>query len=300
MPTTDFHSHPQPVTDYATAVARINAKQAQEIATPGFRPDLKSILLTHGQKTKRAVLWFHGYSSATPEFASLAQLTFEKGYNSFVPCAPHHGFADRLSPEVSRVKAGELVRYTDEMVDLMHGLGDEIIVGGISMGGAMTAWAAQERPDVAMAILVAPFIGAKIIPDPLIRSVVFVTQYLPDILQWWDPEKKEKIEGGNYGYYQRSFHSLGQVLKIGFHVFSEANLQPPKVKQIWMVTNAHDDAVSNTMADSLAAIWRKSGSTNVRAFCFPDELELPHGCIALETPKGKPGLVYAELMRMIG
>src|SRR5512135_3924292 len=140
MPSIDFHSHPQPVTDYAAAVARINARQAKETATRGFRPDLKSILLTHGQKTKRAVLWFHGYTAAPREFAVLAQQTFEKGYNTFVPCAPHHGFEDRLSPEVSRVKAGELVRYTDEMVDLMHGLGEEIIVGGLSMGGTQTAW----------------------------------------------------------------------------------------------------------------------------------------------------------------
>jgi pimeloyl-ACP methyl ester carboxylesterase len=296
----EFHAHPQPVTDYTDAVARINAKQASEVATPGFRPDLKSILLTHGHKTRRAVLWLHGYTAATREFAALAQQTFEKGYNTFVPCAPHHGFKDRLSPELSRVKAGELVRYTDEMVDLMHGLGDEIIVGGLSMGGAMTAWAAQERPDVAVAIMVAPFLGARIVPDSLIRPVAILTQYLPDILQWWDPVKKEKIEGGDYGYFKRSFHSLGQILKIGSYVFSQASRLPPKAGQVWMVTNAHDDAVSNPMADRLVATWRSSGAKNVAAFCFPDELGLPHGCISADEPKGRPELVYTELMKMVG
>ncbi len=296
----DFHAHPQPITDYAAAVARINAKQAKEVALPGFRPDLKSILLTHGQKTKRAVLWFHGYTVTTLQFAPLAQLCFEKGYNAFVPCNPHHGFENRLSPEVSRVKAEELVRFTGEMVDLMHGLGDEIIVGGLSMGGAMTAWVAQERPDVEKTIIVAPFLGARIIPDPLIRPAVYATQLLPDILQWWDPEKKEKIEGPNYGYFKHSTRSLGQILIFGFKIFSLATQQPPKVREIWMVTNAHDDAVSNPIADRLVAIWRKSGASNVQTLCFPDELGMPHDCISLEAPMGKPELVYAELMKMVG
>ncbi len=300
MPSIDFRSHPQPVTDYASAVAKINARQAKEVATPGFRPDLKSMLLTHGQKTRRAVLWFHGYTAAPREFAELAQLTFEKGYNTFVPCAPHHGFADRLSPEVSRVKADELVRYTDEMVDIMQGLGDEIVVSGLSMGGVQTAWVAQERPDVALAILVAPFLGAKIIPDPLIKPITFITQYLPDILQWWDSEKKEKIEGGDYAYFQRSFHSLGQIMMISFYVFSVAKKQPAKAGGVWMVTNAHDEAVSNSTADRLAAIWRKSGANHIHTFCFPDELGIPHSCIDVETPNGKPELVYAELMKIVG
>ncbi len=300
MPASTFQSHPQPVTDYDTALAKISSKQAAEVATPGFRPDLKSILLTHGGKTRRAVLWFHGYTAAPREFAELAQLTFEKGYNTFVPCAPHHGFADRLSPEMSRVKAVELTRYTEEMVDLLHGLGDEIMVGGLSMGGAMAAWVAQERPDVAEAIMVAPFLGGKIIPDSLLRPVAFVTQHIPDILQWWDPVKKDKIEGGDYGYYKRSFHSLGQIIKIGLYVFSSAKKRPPQAGQVWMVTNAHDDAVSNTMADRLVATWRKSGAKNVQTFCFPDELGLPHGCISAEEPNGRPGLVYAELIKMVG
>src|SRR5512146_2513766 len=174
----DFHAHLQPAADYAAAVARISAKQAQETAAPGFRPDLQSTLLTHGQKTRRAVLWFHGYTASPPEFGALAQLCCEKGYNAFVPCIPHHGFKDRMSPEGSRIKTEELARFADEMVDLMHGLGEEIVVGGLSMGGAMTCWVAQERADVDTAVIVAPFIGARIIPDALIRVVTLVTHLL--------------------------------------------------------------------------------------------------------------------------
>jgi len=201
---------------------------------------------------------------------------------------------------MSRVKAQELARFADEMVDIMHGLGDEIVVGGLSMGGAMTAWVAQERPDVAVAIIVAPFLGAKIVPDALIRVVAQATQILPDIQDWWDPQKKEKMDGPHYGYFKRSYRSLGQILKLGFQVFDSAAKQPPSARQVWMVTNEHDDSVSNPMADRLVASWRKSGAKNVQTFCFPDALEIPHGCICVDDPHANTGPVYKELMRMVG
>ncbi len=294
-----FHSSPNPINDYATAVAKLASMQEKDTATPGFDPRLKSILLTHGQKTRRAVLWFHGYTAAPLEFGPLAQLCFEKGYNAFVPCAPHHGFKDQFSSEAGRVKRQELVLFMDAMVDLMHGLGDEIIVGGLSMGGVETAWVAQERPDVSVAIIVAPFLGARIIPDPLIRAVTGITQLLPDILIW-DPDKKNTSDGADWGYYMRSFHSLGQIMLLGFQIFDFAAKRPPAARQVWMVINAHDDQISIPMARRLVDTWRNSGAENVQTFTFPDEWRLPHACIAVEDLHANTRLVYPELMRLVG
>ena len=215
MPPANFQSHPAPISDYAAAVAKVQAMQAAESAAPGFNPALHSLLLTHGQKTRRAVLWFHGYTAATLQFGPLAELCNSQGCNALVPCMPHHGFQDRLSPEISRIKARELVRFADEMIDLMHGLGEEIIVGGLSMGGALAAWAAQQRSDVALALIIAPFLGARRIPTRQTWAFAHLTQFLPDKRQWWDPEQKETAPGSGYGYLQYSSRSLGQILQVG-------------------------------------------------------------------------------------
>jgi esterase/lipase len=183
MSSSSFHSHPAPVTDYETAVARIQAIQARELVTPGFNPELKTIFLTHGDKAGQAVLWLHGYTAAPLQFKQLAELCFQNGCNVLVPCIPHQGFKDRLSPEVSRVKATELVSFTDEMIDLTHGLGESVIVGGLSLGGVMTCWAAQERADISTAIIIAPFLGARIIPAGLTKFAAYGTQLLSDIKQ---------------------------------------------------------------------------------------------------------------------
>lgn len=300
MSSPNFRSHPAPLPDYETAVAKIKARQAKEMATPGFNPDLQTILLTHGQKTPRAVLWLHGYTAASLLFKPLAEQCFQKGYNTLVPCIPHHGFQDRFSAEVSKISAVELTRFVDETVDLMHGLGDEVIVGGLSMGGVMTAWAAQERPDVARAIILAPFLGAKIIPAALTRMAAFIFQSLPDMKRWWDPVKKDKSEGPTYGYPWYSTRSLSQVLRLGSQVFDLARTTPPAANSVWVVINDHDPAVNNGLIMRLAETWEKSGAQNVQTFHFPDELGLPHDCISVEQPGGNTGVVYETLMRMVG
>jgi esterase/lipase len=298
MSSSVFHSQAAPVQDYETAIGRIQAMQARELATPGFNPELKTILLTHGKKAGKAVLWLHGYTAATLQFKSLAELCLQRGCNAFVPCIPHHGFKDRLCTEVSKIKATELVRFTDEMIDLAHGLGEEVIVGGLSMGGVMTCWAAQERADVSVAIIIAPLLGARIIPTALTRTVAYGIERLPDIKQWWDPEKKEDCDGPDYGYPWNSTHSLGQILHLGFKVFALGRRKPPAAAKIWVVINDHDESVNNAMIMRLVETWEKSKAQQLLTFHFPDELGLPHDCISVEQPKGNIGLVYAELMKM--
>jgi esterase/lipase len=299
MTNNDSRSHPEPRIEYNTAVDKIQAMQAKEEATPGFNPELKSILLTHGEKIKKAVLWFHGYTSATKQFKALAELCHQQGYNAFVPCVPHHGMKDRMTSEVSWIKAEELVRFSGAMIDLAHGLGEEVVVGGMSMGGVMTAWAAQERADVEMALVIAPFLGARIIPTGLIKVAAYAIGMFPDRMQWWDPEKKEDLDGPDYGYPQRSTRSLSQILKLGFRVVKSAHTNPPAAKKVRVMINEHDESVDNEMICKLVKAWEKNGAEDLQSVYLPDEAGIPHDCISIEQPKGNTELVYGELMRLI-
>jgi len=300
MSPSTFHAHPAPVPDYETAIARVQSFQARELAAPGFNPELRTILLTHGSKTRQAILWLHGYTATPLQFKQLAEMCFQKGCNVLVPCLPHHGMKDRMTPEVSKIKATELVRFTDEMIDLTCGLGKEVIVGGLSMAGVMAGWAAQERADVNIAIIIAPFLGARIIPAGLTKLLAYGFQLLPDNKQWWDAEKKEDCDGSDYNYPWYSTHSLSQILQLGFKVQSFGRRKPPAAAKIWVVINDHDGSVNNTMIIQLVKTWQKSNASQLQTFHFPVELGLPHDCISIEQPKGNTRLVYAELIRMLG
>jgi esterase/lipase len=299
MRTLRSFSQPTSSDTFKEAVEKIKAMQSREINTQGFNPQLKTIFLSHGKKTKRAVLWLHGYTSATLQFIRLAELCFKKGYNVLVPCMPHHGLKDRLTPEIGKMTAREQKQFVENMVDTMHGLGHVVVVGGLSMGGTMTAWVAQQRPDVDTAIIIAAAFGFKVIPTSLTRVATLALLALPNIRQWWDDEKKETVQDPWYGYPHRYTRSLVQLLDLGHQVLKLAKHNPPAAKKVWVVINDHDEAVDNKMLQRLADTWHNSRAINASIYHFPNKLGLDHDCISVEHSKDNPRFVYPVLMKMV-
>jgi carboxylesterase len=212
---------------------------------------------------------------------------------------PHHGMKYRMSDEVSKIRMNELVQFTNDMVDIMHGLGDEVVIGGLSMGGVMTSWAAQYRPDVNAAVIIAPFLGARIIPTRWTPLVVFGLGLLPNFNQWWDPEKKMDCDGPQYGYPQYSSKSLREIMRMGMKIRSNSRKNKAAAKKVYMVINDHDESVNNELCEQLVENWHGAGATNVQTYHFSDELGIPHDCISIEQPKGKTKVVYSMLMKMV-
>src|SRR5271155_364870 len=56
-----LNSHPSPTRDYADAVARFEKLRLSE--EKGVSPLARSIMLTHGNRTDKVIVFFHGYSS---------------------------------------------------------------------------------------------------------------------------------------------------------------------------------------------------------------------------------------------
>ena len=124
-----------------------------------------------------------------------ARIAFERGANVFVPRLPRHGMADRMTEELGRSDAHELVAFTDRAIDAAHGLGDSVTVVGLSVGGTLAAWAAQERTDVRRAILIAPMIGVAKAPGVFTPVVARMTALLPNLFVWWNPKEKQALAG---------------------------------------------------------------------------------------------------------
>ena len=164
----------------------------------------------------------------------------------------------------------------------------------------MAAWTAQNRGDVSSTVIVAPFLGARIIPTGLTRLAALGVRGIPDLKLWWDPQKKLELDGPKYGYPRFSTHSLAQILKLAFETADAANRMPPNSRCIRMILNAHDESVNNVLAYRLVASWQHWPGVDVESFTIPDELGIPHDCISVEQPTGQPDLVYAKILEMIG
>ena len=182
-------SRPDPAADYADAVERIEASRAQR-ASPALNPLCQLQFMSHGRKTERAIVFVHGYTNCPQQFHELGQQFYELGYNVLIVPAPHHGLADRMTTEHARLTAEELAAYTDSVADMAQGLGEHVSLAGISMGGIAAAWAAQQRGDVDLAVLISPAFGFKMVPAKATAPAVNAFLALPNLYQWTDSTLK--------------------------------------------------------------------------------------------------------------
>lgn len=288
-------TNPNPTQSYQEAIARLNVIQASEAGI--VHPERGTRLFAHDQRQAAAVVFFHGYTSSPPQFAELAARFHALGYNALVMRLAHHGLADRMTNEVKDLRAEELAATADQAVDIACGLGQRIIVCGLSAGGVTAAWAAQNRAEIDLAAIISPGFGFKVIPTALTRSAMWAASKLPNRFAWWDEEQKEQC-GPEHSYPRYSTHSLVQILRLGFEVQEAAAQQKPAAKKLLVITNANDVTVNNTMIYKVNQLWKQSGA-DIETYEFPIELRLDHDLIDPSHPLQRVDIVYPVLIKLI-
>ncbi|MDY0020153.1 MAG: alpha/beta fold hydrolase [Anaerolineae bacterium] len=287
-------SHPNPVQSYDEALQRIEGLRAQESS------DMLAVcrlqLLTHDQKVERAIILVHGYTNCPQQFYALGEQFYDAGYNVLMVPLPHHGLADRMTEEHAQLKAEELAAYADETVDIAQGLGEEVVMMGISAGGVTTSWAAQNRSDVDLAVIISPAFGFKQIPTPLTAAVMNIYTFLPDEFVWWDPVMEGEAPPP-HAYPRYSKHALVQTLRLGFATQAAARRAQPAAGKIVVVLNPNDSSVNNELTMDVAAIWQAHGA-DLSTYEFEAELDLGHDLIDPTQPDQKIDIVYPRLIEI--
>ncbi len=283
----DMRSHPNPAANYDEAVARARQIIAADsaVAAPGG----ESILLVHGAKTPRAVVLLHGFTDSPHQFAALADSLYALGDNVFVPRLPHHAERGRDARELSRLSAADLCRTGDASVDVAAGLGDSVIVAGLSVGGTIAAWVAEHRPEVTRAVVIAPPFEVTHLPAVLEKSVVNLSSHVPNVT------RREPADSGrpdrDPGY---TTHALAQVLKLGMVVRRDASRDVPSRAEVLFLVNANDGTVKTAPVLDLARLWNDRGVA-VSVFEFPDSLRLAHNVLDPIKQRSDADAVYPTL-----
>jgi carboxylesterase len=288
-------SHPHPVQSYEEAAKQIEALRSARRS--GMNPDCLLQFLTHGQKVQQAIILVHGYTNCPAQFGELGKTLYNLGYNVLIAPLPHHGLADRLNDEQGQLTARELTAYADDLVDLAHGLGEQISMMGISGGGVTTAWAAQNRSDLDTAVIISPAFGYQQIPRRFTIPVMNIVRILPDSFQWWDPNLKEN-SGPTHAYPRYSKHALAEILRLGFAVQIECMWNSPAAHRVIVITNANDTSVNNEMTADVVKRWQKDDA-NIETYEFPSGLGLAHDLIDPEQPGERVDVIYAQLIDLM-
>lgn len=261
-------------------------------------PECEPIIMVHPDKTARAIVLLHGFTNCPAQYRLLAEQLFDRGYNVLVPRFPHHGLPNRTAPELGRMTAEGLIATAAEAVDLARGLGNHVTVLGLSMGGVVAGWLAQNRADVDLAVLVAPAFTFKAFPNTLTPLLARLFGNLPVFYRWWDPILKADAPGPAHTYHGFPSSAFAEMLRLGVIVRRQAARQRPRAGRIDVVVNPCDESIDNRGALALAAQWRAHGG-NVREHAFPQEYGLIHDLIDPTQPAQQVNLVYPILIEWI-
>jgi pimeloyl-ACP methyl ester carboxylesterase len=282
---------------YREAIAEARRQQGALTAlhTPAARP----VLLEHGRRTPVAVAWLHGYTNCPRQFEALGRRCHERGWNVWIPLAPHHGLADRMSEATSQLTAGELADWGNRAVDVARGLGERVVVGGLSMGGTVSAMLGQRRFDVSLALPIAPALSPLPGPAVVSRIAAAAVRIFPDWMVWWDPKARETLAGPTHAYYRYSMRGIAEILRLGFAFVDAARGGGPAASKFRFVLNENDESIRNTLAEAVLARWARLGATNADAIRIGVELGLRHDLIDPDEPYAKTGVAYPILIEAI-
>ena len=293
MPTQigDFASHPAPARDYADALGRVARQQQSDdrVVAPGGR----SVLMTHGAPTGRAVILLHGLTNSPRQYVHLAARLYATGDNVYIPRIPHHAELNGTAASLAGLTAEELRQYGDSAVDVAVGLGQSVVVAGVSAGGTIAAWIAQNRADVQRAVIVAPVLEIGRIPSFLAVPLLNFALRLPNVTRTEPPDRNRPDR--ELGVSSRA---VAELLRFGTALRRAAVRRPPLTGNMVFVMNANDHTVKTLPAVELARCWSEHGASVV-IYQFPLSLALPHDIAEEAREHSNPAVVYPALEALI-
>ena len=299
IPVNGLVSHPKPVTSYEAAVMQVKAIQEEDNHDLA-RDVCITKLFDHGLQTDDVIVLLHGFTNCPEQFNELGKRYFEAGFNVFIPRLPYHGLTDRLTTELAKLRAEDLITFGDKVINIARGLGKKVTVLGISGGGNLAAWLAQNRTDLDFAFPIAAFFELTSIPSRLTKFFVRLGLIVPNFFMWWDPRTKaENPHSIYYAYPRYPIRAMVEIFRLAAAIESQAEKFPPAAKTIVMVINDAEPSVSNPELVNLVKTWQNHRKGNLNEYHFEKSINLPHDFI---TP-GTSGLsvedIYPCLIKMV-
>ncbi len=255
-------------------------------------------VMTHGAQTERVIVLIHGFTSCPQCFQRLGEQLHALGHNVLLPRLPRHGLADRLNNDMAGLNAPELRTAAERAMDIATGLGHQVTVAGLSLGGVLAAHLALTRADLDRAVIISPLFAAPDLPEAVSGMTGFIAKALPNRFVWWDAKNREHLAGPSYAYPRFPTKGYGAMLTVGAAVRSAARRAKPRAREIRVLINAADPAVNNLATLRLVEHWRSTGE-NVALYEFPKELGLLHDIVSPEQTEQRIDLVYPVLMAWI-
>lgn len=282
--------------NYTNALTR--ARAVIQAETEAINPVCRARLMVHPEPAAQSVVFFHGLTSCPRQFEPLGKILFERGWNVYIPRMPFHGYADRMTEDLARLRKRDLLDWAAESADIATGLGERAVVAGLSVGGACAAWVAQNVAAVDRALVIAPLLRTPAVRAGLTRPAAALFGLLPNQWRWWDPVLKDALSAPDFSYPRLATRAVAAALGVSLAVLDGAQQRAAAVKQVTLVLNENDKVVDNAAIRELHDLWYERG-VDARLHVFGREAGLPHDLIGAEHPEQQVDVVYPVLLKLI-
>lgn len=275
----------------AQARAQLEAIAAEERADPK---------IAHGTRwwigeevAPSAVVLLHGVTNSPPQYDRLAPQLHARGHAVIVPRFPYHGYHDRLTTEIARMRAEDFETTALRALALAALCGNRVVVAGISVAGTLAGWlAARTRVDLAIGI--APYCGLRTVPGAANDALGALLRAAPNVFLWWDPRNKAN-QPPEHGYPRFATRVLGECLGISTTMTDAPS--GPHARRAVLVLNENEPAVNNAHAERRFCALREHG-VDVERVVLPG-LPPIHDIIEPAIPQAQTELVYPPLIDLI-
>lgn len=193
----------------------------------GFRIPGLPFVLTHGHRTKVCVVLFHGLSDSPYFMRDIAESLYRQGYNVVAPLLSGNS-TDLL--DLRTVSVADWQKDADMALAVASGLGEKVVMGGLSAGSAISLDASRRHPGA---------IGGLLLFSPALsfqRRSAFMACWFPKSFVAGKPREVP------VRYSKISNNSVCQL----YHLVKDLALSPGKADYplpIFAVLTEYDDAI---------------------------------------------------------
>jgi esterase/lipase len=204
----------------------------------------KTIVWANAEKTKTpmSIVYIHGYSATRQETVPLSnEIAAKLGANLFYTRLSGHGRTDAAMDEPT---VNDWLNDTMEAFEIGKRLGDKVIVIGVSTGGPLAAWLAEQpNTDEALAyVLLSPNFAPRD-SNAEILTLPWAKQFAPLILgaeYSWTPQNE-----GHAKYWTHSYPSTALVTMMGLVKFVRGSDLESIKKPVLVIYSPHDQVVNS-------------------------------------------------------
>jgi esterase/lipase len=208
----------------------------------------KTIIWANTEKTKTpiSIVYIHGYSATRQETVPLAnEIAAQLGANLFYTRLSGHG---RTGTAMDEPTVNDWLNDTMEAFEIGKRLGDKVIVIGVSTGGPLAAWLAEQpNTDEALAfVLMSPNFAPRD-SNAEILTLPWAKQFAPLILgseYSWTPQNE-----GHAKYWVHSYPSTALVTMMGLVKFVRDSDLGSIKKPVLVIYSPNDKVVNSEQVE---------------------------------------------------